>query len=238
MVLWIPLSYLTVSPTRLSLPSVGFPTPFGYSSICYFAVRNPQGISTSGLASFAFARHYSQNLGWFLFLPVLRCFSSRGSPRNAMYLRYVSWLFAMSVSTFGYLRLNAYLQLPAAFRSLSRPSSAPDAKAFALCSYSLELSYQWLFYQSLGSLRSLELLEFHKTFFRLFLLFAVKRLFFLLCIDFTSTFRWNCITLPYFYRKTYTNLLIFVLFVCSFFLLFNLFLLLFGFQWSISCLLP
>ena len=29
---------------------------------------------------------------------------------------------------------------------------------------------------SLGSLRSLELLEFHKTFFRLFLLFAVKRL--------------------------------------------------------------
>ena len=35
---------------------------------------------------------------------------------------------------------NAYLQLPAAYRSLSRPSSAPDAKAFTLCSYSLELS--------------------------------------------------------------------------------------------------
>ena len=46
-----------------------------------------------------------------------------------------------------------------------------------------------------------------------------------MCIDLLfSTFRWNCITLPYFYRKTYTNLLIFVLFVCSFFLLFNLFL--------------
>ena len=106
----------------------------------------------------------------------------------------------------------------------------------------LMLLFAWTFLlaisRSLGSLRSLELLEFHKTFFRLFLLFAVKRLFFLLCIDFTSTFRWNCITLPYFYRKTYTNLLIFVLFVCSFFLLFNLFLLLFGFQWSISCLLP
>ena len=29
---------------------------------------------------------------------------------------------------------NAYLQLPAAYRSLSRPSSAPDAKAFTLCS--------------------------------------------------------------------------------------------------------
>ena len=33
----------------------------------------------------------------------------------------------------------AYLQLPAAFRSLSRPSSAPDAKAFSLCSSLLEL---------------------------------------------------------------------------------------------------
>ena len=39
------------------------------------------------------------------------------------------------VSPFGYLRINAYLQLPEAFRSLSRPSSAPDAKAFPLRSY-------------------------------------------------------------------------------------------------------
>ena len=45
----------------------------------------------------------------------------------------------MRVSSFGYLRVEAYLQLTAAFRSLSRPSSAPDAKAFTLCSYSLEL---------------------------------------------------------------------------------------------------
>ena len=174
MVLWIPLSYLSVSPTRLSLPSVGFPTPFGYRSICHIAVLNPESISTLGLASFAFARHYSQNLGWFLFLPVLRCFSSRGSPRNAMYLRYVSWLFAMSVSTFGNLRIEAYLQLPAAYRSLSRPSSAPDAKAFALCSYSLELSYQWFLSKSLGSLRSLNCLSFIKTFFRLFLSLQLK----------------------------------------------------------------
>ena len=34
---------------------------------------------------------------------------------------------------------NAHLQLPAAYRSLSRPSSAPDAKAFTLCSSLLEL---------------------------------------------------------------------------------------------------
>ena len=39
---------------------------------------------------------------------------------------------SMRVAPFGYLRINACLQLPAAFRSLPRPSSAPGAKAFAL----------------------------------------------------------------------------------------------------------
>ena len=39
------------------------------------------------------------------------------------------------VSPFGYLRINAYVPLPEAFRSLSRPSSAPDAKAFPLRSF-------------------------------------------------------------------------------------------------------
>ena len=38
------------------------------------------------------------------------------------------------VSPFGHPRIKAYLQLPAAFRSLSRPSSASGAKAFTLCS--------------------------------------------------------------------------------------------------------
>ena len=100
---------------------------------------NPTHISMCGLASSTFARHYSRNLVWFLFLSLLRCFSSGGSPRIPMYSVYVSRFFTVSVSTFGYLRIEAYLQLPVAFRSLSRPSSAPDAKAFTLCSYSLEL---------------------------------------------------------------------------------------------------
>ena len=55
------------------------------------------------------------------------------------------------VPTFGNPRIEAYLQLPEAYRSLSRPSSAPDAKAFALCSSSLELPI---------IVCSLELLEF------------------------------------------------------------------------------
>ena len=44
------------------------------------------------------------------------------------------------VSPFGNLRIVAYVPLPEAYRSLSRPSSAPDAKAFPLRSFSLNLS--------------------------------------------------------------------------------------------------
>ena len=43
------------------------------------------------------------------------------------------------VSPFGNLRISAHLQLPEAYRSLSRPSSAPDAKAFPLRSFMLDL---------------------------------------------------------------------------------------------------
>ena len=39
---------------------------------------------------------------------------------------------SMWIAPFGHLRINVYLQLPVAYRSLSRPSSAPSAKAFAL----------------------------------------------------------------------------------------------------------
>ena len=45
------------------------------------------------------------------------------------------------VSPFGNLRINGHLHLPEAYRSLSRPSSAPDAKAFPLRSFALDLSF-------------------------------------------------------------------------------------------------
>ena len=55
---------------------------------------NPKGISTSGLASSAFARHYLRNLGWFLFLALLRCFSSGGSPRIPIWFSIRYWSIA------------------------------------------------------------------------------------------------------------------------------------------------
>ena len=50
------------------------------------------------------------------------------------------WALPIGVPTFGHPRINGHLHLPAAFRSLSRPSSAPDAKASVLRSFSLDLS--------------------------------------------------------------------------------------------------
>ena len=52
---------------------------------------------------------------------------------------YDTQVLPVCVPTFGNLRITAYLQLPEAYRSLSRPSSAPDAKAFPLRSFTLNL---------------------------------------------------------------------------------------------------
>ena len=78
----------------------------------------------------------------------------------------------MGVPTFGNLRINAYLQLPAAYRSLSRPSSAPNAKAFSICSSSLELLlYIWRY--TIGSRFSrLNCCVFHTCSLRLFIVFG------------------------------------------------------------------
>ena len=52
---------------------------------------NPVWIAPGGLASSDFARHYFRNLGWFLFLALLRCFSSGGSPHTPMDSVYDVW---------------------------------------------------------------------------------------------------------------------------------------------------
>ena len=49
------------------------------------------------------------------------------------------WILSSRVAPFGNLRVKGYLLLTAAYRSLSRPSSAPDAKAFPLRSFQLDL---------------------------------------------------------------------------------------------------
>ena len=90
-----------------------------------------------GLGSSAFARRYLRNRCFFLFLRVLRCFSSPGSPPYVMDWRMDARGLHVRVSPFRHPRINGHVHLPAAFRSLSRLSSALSAKASALCPFCL-----------------------------------------------------------------------------------------------------
>ena len=116
---WSPLlptgflvSCRTLDSTRLALDFVYetftlFGMLFQYiSTILHkwlIVVLNPENITTFGLGSSAFARHYLQNRFFFLLLWVLRCFSS---PRLASiyYLIHIwiSVFYYWQVSPFGY----------------------------------------------------------------------------------------------------------------------------------------
>ena len=67
-----------------------------------------------------------ESLVYFLFLGVLRCFSS---PRSPHYLCNDNSPSDCWVVPFGNLGIKDHLHLPQAYRSLSRPSSPPRAKA-------------------------------------------------------------------------------------------------------------
>ena len=56
-------------------------------------------------------------------------------PRTPIDSVHGDWVLPSRVPPFGNLRIYTYLRFPVAYRSLSRPSSAPNAKASALCSY-------------------------------------------------------------------------------------------------------
>ena len=111
---------------RASHPLRGaFPGRFPYRSLllCRGSYNPGCRLDGAGLGSCAFARHYSRNHVCFLFLRVLRCFSSPGSPHPQGW-----WPRRRGrVAPFGNPRVSGYLPLSAAYRSLSRPSSPPRA---------------------------------------------------------------------------------------------------------------
>ena len=114
-----------------------FPKPFFYHSSHLSQSITPE-CTHSGLGSFHFARRYCGNRVFFLFLRVLRCFSSPGSPHAPMYSVHADGGLLRRVSPFRYLQINGYLLLPEAFRSLLRLSSALSAKASTLRSLLLD----------------------------------------------------------------------------------------------------
>ena len=124
------------SVTGLSPSAAGLSSAIPLSFKVTYAVRTPP-CTHDGLGSSGFARRYFRNRCFFLFLRLLRCFSSPGSPPCVMCWRTDTWASPMWVPPFRHLRIVRYLPLPAAFRSLSRLSSALSAKASALCPFCL-----------------------------------------------------------------------------------------------------
>ena len=116
------------SHTRLSRSLAGLSRTFLLTITDYVEVRTPE-CTHSGLGSSHFARRYFGNRCFFLFLSLLRCFSSGGSPSYVMDWRMSTWSLSMWVSPFRNLRIKGYLLLPEAYRSLSRLSSALSARA-------------------------------------------------------------------------------------------------------------
>ena len=122
---------LMTSVTGLSPSVAGLSSAIPLSFKVTYAVRTPP-CTHDGLGSSGFARRYFRNRCFFLFLRLLRCFSSPGSLPYVMDWRMDTWSLSMWVSPFRYPWIIRYLLLPTAFRSLSRLSSALSAKASTL----------------------------------------------------------------------------------------------------------
>ena len=90
----------------------------------------PVGLAHRFRQSARSARRYSGPRCCFLFLPVLRCFSSQGSlpPR-----RWMTGCKPGRVAPFGHPGITGCVPLPPAYRSLPRPSSPPCAQASPTC---------------------------------------------------------------------------------------------------------
>ena len=119
------------SPTGLSPSLAGLPRPFRWDwrsrlSSEPRSARAPVWAPSVSLAA------TPEIILYFLFLRLLRCFSSPGSLPHVMDSREDDRSLSGRVSPFRNPRISAHLRLPAAYRSLSRLSSALGAKASAL----------------------------------------------------------------------------------------------------------
>ena len=137
----ISFSVTGLSPSLAGFPKTVLLTKYNTLPSPYPAVHAPR----FGLLPFRSpllwkSMFLSRKKFFFLFLRLLRCFSSPGSPCTVMDWLYSDRSFSCRVSPFRHHRVIGYLLLSGAFRSLSRLSSALSAKASTLRSSSLNLS--------------------------------------------------------------------------------------------------
>ena len=128
----MPLGFNRQSCTGFSPSMTAFSKAFHLTLSCHVVVLQPPcRLDDMGLGSSVFARHYLRN--HCLFSPPM------GSSPRSPPLR-DGRPSACRVAPFGYPGINGYLRLPRAFRSLSRPSSPPRAKASTVCPCLLSLT--------------------------------------------------------------------------------------------------
>jgi len=88
----------------------------------------PAGLTLRRFRLLRFRSPLLTQSNFFLFLRVLRWFTSPGSLCMPMYSACSDWLSASRVPPFGYLGVTGCLHLARAFRSLPRPSSPSRAR--------------------------------------------------------------------------------------------------------------
>jgi len=113
-VLRMPSGCPQMSSTRLSRALAGLSNPFECPLVIVVLVLQPRSfLQTTGLGWSHFARLFSWNLGCFLFVGLLRCFSSPTAPRLCLCVQQaVTTHHSGGVAPFGFSRLIACMQLP------------------------------------------------------------------------------------------------------------------------------
>ena len=124
---------LRTSLTRLSRSLAQLSRRLSSSSTCHIEVPQPREDKSSRFRLFRFRSPLLTESLRFLFLGLLRCFTSpRFASPDYEFIRSIIPSYRDWVFPFGDPRIKACLRLPVAYRNLLRPSSPLGTKAFTI----------------------------------------------------------------------------------------------------------
>ena len=125
---------LRTSLTRLSRSLADFSTSLSSFSTSHIEVPQPREDKSSRFRLFRFRSPLLTESLRFLFLGLLRCFTSpRLASPDYEFIRSIIQCYMDWVVPFGDPRIKACLRLPVAYRNLLRPSSPLGTKASTVC---------------------------------------------------------------------------------------------------------
>ena len=123
----IPIGFVSLRIPDFHRLRCDFPDTSAHEASCHILVLQPhRGRNLGGLGSSPVARHYWGNHCLFSLPTGTKMFQF---PAFASIIYMDTYSSNRWVVPFGNPRINGHLHLPAAYRSLSRPSSPPRAKA-------------------------------------------------------------------------------------------------------------